>query len=108
MRLSNSFRSFARIWDHFLGGPSHSRQTRLSVEGLGDRTVPSAVAGTASVVTVERICDAVEGGDAGLFRFTRTGDTADALTIDVSYGGNATIDSDYRLDSAIDHVTFQP
>lgn len=40
-------------------------------------------------ITVEKISDAAEGGADGMFRFTRTGDTSQALTINVGIGGTA-------------------
>jgi len=110
MRLGNCLRRFSRLRDYLLGGHSprnRDRLVRLGVEGLGDRTVPSAVTGTlSSVVTVEKIGDAAEGGADGIFRFTRTGDTTDSLVIDVSYGGTATRADDYLPDSPFACVTL--
>jgi len=110
MRLGNSFR-FTRLRDCLLGRNSprgRDRLVRLGIEGLGDRTVPSAVTGSApsQVVTVEKIRDAVEGGADGVFRFTRTGDATESLIIDVSYGGTATRVDDYLPESPFDCVTF--
>ncbi|MBY0456532.1 MAG: hypothetical protein K2V38_04290, partial [Gemmataceae bacterium] len=63
---------------------------RPVVESLEARDVPA-------VVTVTKIADAAEGGAAGVFRFTRTGSTTDALTVNYSVGGTATAEADYTL-----------
>jgi N-acetylneuraminic acid mutarotase len=52
------------------------------------------------VVAIEAIDNAAsEGGDTGTFRFSRTGSTAAALTLNLTIGGKATKDVDYA-DSA--------
>lgn len=55
-------------------------------------------------VTLTKIADANEGGANGVFRFTRTGSTTDALTVRVSpVGGTATKTTDYTF--APDYAT---
>jgi hypothetical protein len=55
---------------------------------IADQPVPT--------VSVQAIDDmASEAGDAGLFRFTRTGDTTFSLSFTVSRGGTASNNSDY-------------
>lgn len=53
----------------------------------------------APLVSVERVADAVEGGATGTFRFTRTGDTSQALvvgyTVETTGTGCATAGTDY-------------
>ncbi|VTT97193.1 na-ca exchanger integrin-beta4 : Uncharacterized protein OS=Fluviicola taffensis (strain DSM 16823 / RW262 / RW262) GN=Fluta_1716 PE=4 SV=1: Calx-beta: Calx-beta: Calx-beta [Gemmataceae bacterium] len=53
------------------------------------------------VVTVEKIADATEGGTAGTFRFTRTGSTTAALTVNVSASGTATAGTDYTAPTTV-------
>jgi hypothetical protein len=50
---------------------------------------------TPPAVTVERISDATEGGATGKFRFTRTGNVSQAITVNVSPSGTATLTLDY-------------
>jgi hypothetical protein len=65
---------------------------------MEDRAVPSAV------VTVEKVADADEVVTPGLFRFTRTGDTSQELTVYYSVGGTAAPGDDYQTLSG--QVTF--
>ncbi|MBX9624945.1 MAG: hypothetical protein K2X82_14155 [Gemmataceae bacterium] len=77
---------------------SSAARPRLSVTPLEDRAVPAGITpggGTAPVVTVARVSDAAEGGAAGVFRFTRAGDTTAGLTVSLSFGGTATPGADY-------------
>jgi hypothetical protein len=53
------------------------------------------------VVTVAKIADATEGGAAGTFRFTRTGSTSAALTVNVSASGTATAGTDYTAPTTV-------
>src|SRR5581483_3705038 len=71
-------------------GPAHrpTKPPALRVESLEDRAVPSTV-------TVARMANAVEGGDDGVFRFTRTGSTSQSLVVHYSVGGTATAGTDY-------------
>jgi hypothetical protein len=47
------------------------------------------------VVSVARVSDGTEGGAAGVYRFTRTGSTAAALTVNYAVDGSATAGVDY-------------
>lgn len=62
---------------------------------LEDRTVPTAVVSVAAYVD-----ETAEGDDenSGVFRFTRTGSTAAALDVTVSFDGSADPGDDYTLD----------
>jgi hypothetical protein len=53
------------------------------------------------VVTVAKIADATEGSTAGTFRFTRTGSTSAALTVNVSASGTATAGTDYTAPTTV-------
>ncbi|MFO0823696.1 MAG: Calx-beta domain-containing protein [Gemmataceae bacterium] len=66
--------------------------------------VGPGAAGLATVVTVAKLNDVVEGGTNGKFRFTRTGDTSSSLTVNFSVDGTATSGSDYTTLSGT--VTF--
>jgi hypothetical protein len=70
----------------------HANRFQPRVEGLEDRTVPS-------IVTVQALADAHEGGAGGTFRYSRDGDTSQATSISVSYGAGstATPGSDYSF-----------
>ncbi|MFO0822025.1 MAG: Calx-beta domain-containing protein [Gemmataceae bacterium] len=46
-------------------------------------------------VTVVKIADAYEGGESGLFRFSRTGDSSSSLTAKYTVSGTATPGTDY-------------
>lgn len=110
MRLATRLRRLARVWDYLLGNspvPTRVRLSRLGVEGLEDRTVPSAPP-AGPTVTVEKFSDATEGGADGVFRFTRTGDTSDSLTVNVAIGGTAMPDEDYASLGETVTVEFAP
>jgi hypothetical protein len=64
-----------------------NNRARLCAEALEARDVPA-------VVTVERISDATEGGAAGVFRFTRTGDLSADLEFNFGTGGTADVGTD--------------
>ncbi|MBX9625314.1 MAG: hypothetical protein K2X82_16020 [Gemmataceae bacterium] len=75
-----------------------SRQTRLSVTPLEDRTVPAGVpvgGGTLPVVTIARVSDATEGGAAGVIRLTRSGPTTAPRFVAIMPSGSASPGSDY-------------
>jgi hypothetical protein len=69
------------------------------VNGTGTYTLTVSGAGCVDVptVTVSAVdATAIEAGlDAGAFRFTRTGNTASALTVNYTIGGTATAGADY-------------
>jgi hypothetical protein len=46
-------------------------------------------------VSVEKLADAAENGASGTFRFTRTGDLSQPLTVNVAVSGSATGGADY-------------
>lgn len=52
-------------------------------------------------VSVAKIADATEGGSAGTFRFTRTGSTSVAQTVNVSLSGTATAGTDYAAPTTV-------
>jgi hypothetical protein len=65
---------------------------------LEERVTPTVL------VTVETITHATEAGTTGVFRFTRTGSTAAALTASFVVGGTASQGSDYTAITS--NVTF--
>ncbi|VTT96888.1 outer membrane adhesin like proteiin : Similarity to tr/Q3M6Y7_ANAVT Na-Ca exchanger/integrin-beta4 (Fragment) OS=Microcystis aeruginosa PCC 7806 GN=IPF_6507 PE=4 SV=1: Calx-beta [Gemmataceae bacterium] len=73
-------------------------RTRLSLTSLEERVTPAVL------VTVQTITAATESGTTGVFRFTRTGSTASALTASFLVGGTATQGSDYTAITS--NVTF--
>lgn len=94
-------------------------RTRLNVTSLEERATPAVT------VTVETITHATESGTVGVFRFTRSGSTAAALTAGFAVGGTATAGSDYtaitpsvtfaagsatadKLVTAIDDTVYDP
>ncbi len=76
-----------------------TRRRTLCLEGLEQREMLAATISVTSVpgATWEN------GNGISVFRFTRVGDTADALTVNFSVGGTATYGSDY---SQLDADTF--
>lgn len=98
-RLSDVFR---KLLCRSLRGRTGRRRvpTRLGCESLEGRIVPTPV------ITVEKITDAREGGADGVFRFTRTGDATDPLTIDLITTGTAAAGDDYAADYPIYYITF--
>jgi hypothetical protein len=88
LRLPDLYRRlFRRAIKEAVTAPAS--RARLSLTALEDRTTPTPM------ITVAKIADAIEAGTDGVFRFTRTGDTTDPLTINVTIGGTATPEDDY-------------
>ncbi|MBN9121029.1 MAG: hypothetical protein J0I06_18075, partial [Planctomycetes bacterium] len=67
--------------------PQTAGATAATAPTTGSSTVNIGVA--PPVVTVSRVSDAAEGGANGKFRFTRTGDTSQDLTVNYTVGGTA-------------------
>ena len=86
--------------DFAWGGPHASSPGLLNA----GQVIPAAL----PLVTVEAVAEAVEGGAAGTFRFTRTGDLSQPLTVAYTVATGslaATADTDYTALSGL--VTFE-
>ncbi len=78
----------------FSGTDTFDYQATNGVTTSGSATVTITVK---PVVTVEKVWDAEEAaGVAGKFRFTRTGDVSQALTVNYAVSGTATYGVDYQ------------
>ena len=67
-------------------------------------TILTSANSRAPEVSVMKVSDAAEGGASGVFRFSRTGNTSQALTVSYTVGGTATAGTDYTALSG--SVTF--
>jgi hypothetical protein len=64
----------------------------------------ATIANSPPEVTVAKLSDTAEGGSSGTFRFTRTGDTSQTLTVNYTVSGTAVSGSDFTALSG--SVTF--
>jgi len=91
------------------GGHVFSPVNRLVASGASvtgvDFTADDAVRLSIEAVDAEA---AETGGNTGLFRITRTGDAAAALTVLADLQGDATLNSDYTLSPAPNTTAFTP